>query len=404
MSRTFAFWCVALISVIVLPAVVADFSVSPFAVNDQPVISGEGTVTISRKVSNGIYALLASNVDLPWTDTTGGLFPGKDYIYRIDVEGGDSAELQYTHIVRLERSWQDVTKVRPSVRMIGAASGTGYKDIRVLFNGVKTDYYENTAATTIGVDFGKPVVARYIRVAPRPGQASRLNNAIFYGANADDFSDANALGTCSVVNGWADIIPTNTADSSCRFFYVSPQYGNASEIEIYGYDFGARVTGFLTNDVPVVDATINSNVDIYRNGTLVAQNVTLPWADNGTLSPNSKYTYRVVSTTDSTLDYTTTYEHVIRLGHSWSDVTKIISGYPIISDSTSASYNANVFDGNPDTWKEPGNLIGVDFIQPRIVTMVRICPRSGQAGRLEGTVFYGANKDDRSDAVALATF
>lgn len=404
MNRTFAFWCVALISVIVSHAVVADFSVSPFAVNDQPVISGEGTVTISRKVSNGDYTILASNVELPWTDTTGGLFPGKDYIYRIDVEGGDSTELAYTHIVRLERSWQDVTKVRPSVRMIGGASGGGYRAIRVLFNGVTTDFYEHTAASTIGVDFGKPVVARYIRVAPRSGYASRLNNAIFYGANADDFSDANALGTCSVVNGWADIIPTNTADSSCRFFYVTPQYGNASEIEIYGYDFGARVAGFLTNDVPVVDATINSNVDIYRNGALVAQNVTLPWADNGTLSPNSKYTYRVVSTTDSTLDYTTTYEHVIRLGHSWNDVTKIISGYPIISDSASEAYNSNVFDGNPDTWKDPGNLIGVDFIQPRIVTMVRTCPRSGQTGRLDGTVFYGANKDDRSDAVALATF
>lgn len=392
---------VALIGVLVLP-LMADVSVSPFAENDQPVISGEGTATISRKAVDGTYAVIASGVTLPWTDTTTGLFPGKDYVYKVEVDGSAAVELSYSHIVRLERSWADTTKVRPSVRMIGSPAGTGKQDIGIIFNGVTTDYYEYPASSTIGVDFGRPIKAKYIRIAPRSGQVARLNGKVVYGAIKEDFSDAVAIGTCAVANGWAEFELDNA--SSLRFLYVTPVYGNATEIEIYGYDFGAVVRGFLTNNIPVVDATINGTADIYRDGALIANGVALPWADTGILSQGKTYTYRVVSTVDSALDFTTTYQHTIRLGHSWNDLTTLSSDCVLISDSTDATYNANVFDGNPATHKEPGNFIGVDFIQPRIMTMVRVCPRSGQASRCEGTVFYGANEADYSDEVALTTF
>ena len=112
----------------------ADPTVSKFAVNDQPVISGEGTATISRKAAGGAYAVLATDAALPWTDATGGLLEGTSYVYRVEVDGA-ATELPYLHAVRLERAWRDLSKLRPSVRPVGTPTASSHKDVGLIFNG-----------------------------------------------------------------------------------------------------------------------------------------------------------------------------------------------------------------------------------------------------------------------------
>ena len=74
---------VATVLVLATASLWADVSVSKWAANDQPVVSGEGTATISRKVADGgSYAVLASGATLPWTDATGGLCEGSNYVYK----------------------------------------------------------------------------------------------------------------------------------------------------------------------------------------------------------------------------------------------------------------------------------------------------------------------------------
>ncbi len=393
---------VATVLVLATTSLWADVSVSKWAANDQPVVSGEGTATISRKVADGgSYAVLASGATLPWTDATGGLCEGSNYVYKVEVSGEPAVELPYLHIVRLERRWSDLTKLRPSVRPVGTPTGSGHKDVGLLFNGDTSDFYEDTAATTLGVDFGEPVTATLIRLKPRSGQNGRLSGKVLYGATAENFSDAVALGTCAIVDGWAEIEPVSPAPY--RFYYIAPDYGNLSEMELYGYGFGARVAGALADDVPAVDASFTGTADIYRDNVLVASGVTLPWLDQSTLSPGTDYRYRVVSATGVAPAAETTYRHIVWLERAWSAPTQVRSEYAAIHQSSSVSEIAEVFDNNPATWMEPGIMSGIDFVQRKVVTLARLCPRSGQQGRLDGAILYGANEPDYSDAVALAT-
>jgi hypothetical protein len=183
------------------PVFAADPSVSRWAPNDQPVISGDGTADIARKAAGGTYATLATGVALPWTDTTGGLIEGSNYIYRVTISGTD-AELAYRHVVRLERTWNDLTKVRPSVRMIGWHGGTGNGCVANIFDGTTSTYYEYSSSTTIGVDFGAPVYVTVLRAAPRFNLAPRLVGKKLYAANQQDFSDKVELGAFpAVTNG-----------------------------------------------------------------------------------------------------------------------------------------------------------------------------------------------------------
>ncbi|MBQ6924778.1 MAG: hypothetical protein IJQ73_09060 [Kiritimatiellae bacterium] len=378
----------------------ADPTVSKFAVNDQPVISGEGTATISRKAAGGTYAVLASDAALPWTDATGGLLEGTSYVYRVEVDGA-ATELPYLHAVRLERAWRDLSKLRPSVRPVGTPTASSYKDVGLIFNGDTADFYEDMSAPTLGVDFGRPVTATLIRLRPRSGLNGRLNGKVVYGANADDFADAVALGTCAIAGGWAEIEPA--AQAPYRFYYVSPDYGNLSEFEVYGYGFGARVAGALADDVPVVDASFGGLANIYRDNVAVAAGVSLPWPDTSVTSPGKDYAYRVVSAADPALDFSTTYRHVVWLEREWSAPAQVRGEYAAIHLNSTASEVAEVFDNDPATWMEPGSMAGVDFVQRKIVTLARLCPRNGLQGRLDGAVLYGANAADYSAAAALAT-
>ena len=73
----------------------ADPSVSRWAPNDQPVISGDGTADIARKAAGGTYATLATGVALPWTDTTGGLIEGSN----------DGVGINATELVVVPGAW-----------------------------------------------------------------------------------------------------------------------------------------------------------------------------------------------------------------------------------------------------------------------------------------------------------
>ena len=396
--RLFACVCTVLAACSVFAA---DPSVSKWAPNDQPVISGDGTATIARKPAAGTYATLATDVALPWTDTTGGLIEGSNYLYRVTI-GGTDTELAYRHAVRLERTWNDLTKIRPSVRMIGWQGGTGQGCIAIAFDGSTSTYYENNASITVGVDFGAPVAVTVLRAAPRSGQSARLVGKKLYAANQQDFSDQVELGAFpAITNNYSTF--AFASPGSYRYYYVSPDVGNVAEMEFYGYGFGVRIADAQVNNVPVVDASLPGPVSVWRNGTLLSSSATLPFADPGasSLLAGNSYRYRVLAADGQ--DVTATNRHAVRLDRSWSDLTQISPSCSIISSANGVSTAYKVFDNNLGTWMEPGTMVGLDFSTGLSAARIRLQPRSGQATRLEGSVIYAANEPDYSDAVALVT-
>lgn len=66
-----------------------------------------------------------------------------------------------------------------------------------------------------------------------------------------------------------------------------------------------------------------------------------------------------------------------------------------------------VFDGNLTTFFDAptasGAWAGLDLGTANVISQIRFCPRSGQAGRMTGGVFQGSNSSDFSGAVTLFT-
>ncbi len=82
-----------------------------------------------------------------------------------------------------------------------------------------------------------------------------------------------------------------------------------------------------------------------------------------------------------------------------------VSGSIVGTTGTSGNNLTNAFDGNLDSYFEAaapdGNWAGVDAGSPAVITAVRYCPATGNAARMVGGVFQGANTSDFAEAVNL---
>jgi hypothetical protein len=256
---------------------------------------------------------------------------------------------------------------------------------------------------------------------------------VFQGANAADFSDAVTLYT--VAGAPPEGVMTAQAVSNSTAFryvrYLSPTNGfcNVAEVAFYGTGGSPTPTPTPTPTPPAAPAGLtatpgNGQVVLGWNATSGAASYTVKVG----LSSGGPYvtgaTVAQTTYTDTSLTNGTTYYYVVSASNtagegansSQASATPSTGGGSQLTGTvigTPGSYANSqwtvdkVFDGNLATFFDApaasGAWAGLDLGTAHVITQIKYCPRSTQAGRMVGGVFQGSNSADFNGAVTLFT-
>lgn len=134
----------------------------------------------------------------------------------------------YTRWRRLERDPADETK------RLAKYAYTHTKP----FDGLLTDSNDNSGR--VGVNFKEQVWLAGVRTYPRNGCAGRLNWKLVYAAKTDADLNAGIFATVSspmrAFAGEFTFTPIVDQENAYQWCYITPDYGNVAEMQIYGWD------------------------------------------------------------------------------------------------------------------------------------------------------------------------
>ena len=134
----------------------------------------------------------------------------------------------YTRWRRLERDPADETK------RLAKYAYTHTKP----FDGLLTDSNDNSGR--VGVNFKEQVWLAGVRTYPRNGCAGRLDWKLVYAAKTDADLNAGIFATVSspmrAFAGEFTFTPIVDQENAYQWCYITPDYGNVAEMQIYGWD------------------------------------------------------------------------------------------------------------------------------------------------------------------------
>ncbi len=186
-----------------------------------------------------------------WTDTACSI--GTKYWYRVAYAGASmqSVPVAYRRAQRLERDWSDLTQLKVGCSLI-QKGGNATTAPRLFDNDTSTFPDTSSALDKLGVDLGGEYGIAYVRAMPRANWAIRLNNAIPYGSNETEwYNHGEPVGPAFQVpnqSTWG-IVQAFEPTRYYRYVWLTKPYsdpgqsnvgnfsfyGNASELELYGW-------------------------------------------------------------------------------------------------------------------------------------------------------------------------
>ena len=304
-----------------------------------------------------------------------------------------------------------------------------------VYDGDTATFFDSTApqGAWAGFELQAPKIVTRIRYMGRAGWASRMNGALFQGANTSDFSDAVTLYSHTAPAGWngTDWIDVTLSTPAAfgtftflRFLSAAPEsYGNAGEVEFYGADP-------LTAAPPVPVMTFGDSASWYAHlrwtvaadamayevqrkradeadyATIMTdyfKNVgTYTWRDPQTLYIDTQYRIRARNNFGDSAWHTFT---AVARNAATGSLFGVPGSYGNGGMTFEKYYDADIntyFDG-PEA--SGGNDLwgAIDLGTARMITGVRYAPRTDWASRMPGGQFQGANNADFNDAVTLHT-
>ena len=192
-----------------------------------------------------------------WTDTSP-LTPGIRYYYKIStllnaspdpLESDMSGYVSHTAYMRIERTWSDLTQIKPGMGLLGLGGvylNNPIWEVDAMFDNDQNSFVNKDALNpAIGVDLIKPYCIQSMRFAARadaPEGIRRLNGVELRGSNDPDYTNSfTRLATFAGATALQYVtIPTVNQEAFQYIFLQRPDanefHGNIAELELYGWD------------------------------------------------------------------------------------------------------------------------------------------------------------------------
>ncbi|NDP19567.1 MAG: T9SS type A sorting domain-containing protein [Paludibacter sp.] len=287
--------------------------------------------------------------------------------------------------------------------LIGTLTAENASPATNAFDGNFSTFFDCKTGTGgwLGYDLGTPRTVSTVKVAPRADQRGRMNGSKIQGANVADFSDAVDLvtiaGDANLPANIMTVYPINSTTAYRYIRYYAPgtwSFCNIAELQFYTRSANIALTG-LSLSPNTGSVTVDLELALAPTFTPNdATNKVIAWTSDNTAVATVNSLGVVLGKTPGTAvitgvsnDGSFSISTTITVNAVIEDGTKLTGGMIIGYNLAQA---ALVFDGDKTTFAETwvngtpgaGGWYGMDFVITRLVNKIKICPRSGWAGRL----------------------